>query len=701
MKLGPKLGVYLTPDINTLRFAFKGVLAMSLALYLAMLMSLDRPYWAVISAVFLQIRPQSGLVIEKGICQIGGTLIGGAVGIIIMAQFMQLPGLGLMFLMIWICLNAAVSTLTRNNNLTYGFAIGAATAALIVLIPMISNNSSYGVFQTAVARMSEIGLGATCATLVSMLVWPVRVREVVNGHASQVIDKAFAALEAELDPEVSLGRAQGMTVEALQAAVTLNTDSSAIIYEGPEGPGRARAAQLLAQRTLTLLSEMQVSGRLVRNHSELMTDSMKAVLEDIRRTFSRLRSLENTEERRRVLNALRRRVQDADLTSASSGSHLQRRLGQALHELLNCAHVMVQARGAIRHTSTMRLRARRFAHHRDYLQAMNTALRAGVLFIIGAVIYVGTQWNSAVLMMILPVIFGIMFNRFPNPTVMIRNVLKGGVLGLVAALVFGYVFLAQSTGFYEMLALIFGVPLFFGLMGIANFVTLPYALGFSILFVITVQPSNDMTFSVVSFFNRAVAVILGLIILWTVFRLFPGPGPLVMRRRAIGAITDDLLHLWEHSQKHSRESTADWFNGRMIERIQRLSGHDSALPEDERYLLDMGLSGLNLGHLILRMNRRISTNDDTPRVRATLRRWQYTLARAYEHSAWGEYDETFERDGAQLVSALRGSGRLDSDQIDLLEGLNERLVITLRRYANLSAESPEPEIRPALGREDN
>ncbi|OHV09701.1 FUSC family protein [Kushneria phosphatilytica] len=647
MKLGPKLSVYLTPDINTLRFAFKGVLAMSLALYLAMLLSLDRPYWAVISAVFLQIRPQSGLVIEKGLCQIGGTLIGGGVGILIMALFMQMPGLGLMFLMIWICLNAAASTLTRNFNLTYGFAIGAATAALIVLIPMISNNSSYGVFQTAVARMSEIGLGAACATVVSMLVWPVRVRDVVNGHASQVIDKAFATLEAELDPDVPLSQAQNMTVEALQAAVTLNTDSSAVIYEGPEGPGRARASQLLAQRTLTLLSEMQVSGRLVRNHPDLLTDKMKAVLGDIRRTFSRLRSLEDTEERRRVLNGLRKRVQSADLVSEASGSHLQRRLGQAIHELLNCAHVMVQARGAIRHASTTRLRARRFAHHRDYLQAMTTAMRAGVLFIIGSVIYVGTQWNAAVLMMILPVIFGIMFNRFPNPTVMIRSVLKGGLLGLLAALMFGYIFLAPSTGFYEMLVLIFGVPLFLGLMGIANIPTLPYALGFSIFFVITTQPSNAMAFSVVSFLNRAVAVIIGLLVLWTVFRLFPGPGPLVMRRRAIGAITDDLLHLWERSQQHSRASTADWFNGRMIERIQRLSGHDNALPEDERYLLDMGLSGLNLGHLILSINRRVSANDDTPRVRAALRRWQYTLAYAYEHSAWGEYDETFEQDGAR------------------------------------------------------
>ncbi len=46
-------------------FALKGIIAMSLALYLSMLMQLERPYWALISAVFLQVRPETGLVIEK------------------------------------------------------------------------------------------------------------------------------------------------------------------------------------------------------------------------------------------------------------------------------------------------------------------------------------------------------------------------------------------------------------------------------------------------------------------------------------------------------------------------------------------------------------------------------------------------------------------------------------------------------------
>ena len=69
------------PEKQAVIFALKGVIAMALALTIALSLNLDRPYWALVSAVFLQMRPESGLVIEKAICQIVGTVIGGLFGI--------------------------------------------------------------------------------------------------------------------------------------------------------------------------------------------------------------------------------------------------------------------------------------------------------------------------------------------------------------------------------------------------------------------------------------------------------------------------------------------------------------------------------------------------------------------------------------------------------------------------------------------
>ena len=116
MTLPPRLAVILTPQRHSVLFALKGIIAMGLALYLAMLMQLERPYWALISAVFLQVRPETGLVIEKGLCQIGGTLVGGAMGLLILATLLPYPFIALLALTLWIGLNAAASAWVRQAN---------------------------------------------------------------------------------------------------------------------------------------------------------------------------------------------------------------------------------------------------------------------------------------------------------------------------------------------------------------------------------------------------------------------------------------------------------------------------------------------------------------------------------------------------------------------------------------------------------
>lgn len=63
--MSPFLQTYLTPNATAVKFAIKTTLAMMLALYIALLFDLERPYWALISAAFLQIRPMSGMVVEK------------------------------------------------------------------------------------------------------------------------------------------------------------------------------------------------------------------------------------------------------------------------------------------------------------------------------------------------------------------------------------------------------------------------------------------------------------------------------------------------------------------------------------------------------------------------------------------------------------------------------------------------------------
>lgn len=675
--------IYLTPDSATLKFATKGIVAMALSLYLAMEMQLDRPYWALISAVFLQIRPQSGLVIEKGLCQIGGTLAGGGAGILVMALAMQVPAMALMLLMVWIMLCATASALTRNFNLSYGFAMGAATATLVVMLTVVGDNSSQGIFETAVARVSEIVLGATCATLVSMLLWPGRVREVIADHATGVIDQTLESLSMHLDRSVPMSEAREKIMSALGQALTLNNDSSAVVYEGPHGPGRARAAWLLSQRALSMMAEMQTWGRLIREHSSLLDERFDDALTDIRRTMARIRSRATYSERRREINALRQRIQKSDIHRR--GSPLARRMAQGLMTLLNYASIMIEAQNAMQDAENTRLRATRLSRHRDYMPALITGLRTGLLFAIGTVIHIATQWSAGVLMMVLPVIFGIMFAPFPSPTFMLKSVMKGAALGAAAALLIGNILLAQAPHEFAVLVMVFGTPLFLGLMALANPPVLANGLGFCIVYTVLTMPGNGMTFDVASFLDRTMAIGLGLATLYTVFRLVPSPNAVIMRRRVIGAITSDMIALWERTRQHSREHASDWFNGRMIERVQRLAHSDSHLPSDQRLLLDLGMTGLNLGHVVLANYRRVTAADNSDATREALRRWQLALAHAYQACAWGDFDENFSTASRALLARLRQAGEMGDEQRALVEGMISRLDMTLKRFAQSSS----------------
>ena len=314
MTLDSRLATILTPDRQSLLFALKGILAMALALWLAMLMQLERPYWALISAVFLQIRPETGLVIEKGLCQIGGTLVGGAVGLMILAWLLPYPLLAIVCLMLWIGLNAGASAWLRQANFIYGFAMAGITATLIVVIAIANPHatSSIGIFHVATARVSEIILGATCATLVSNLFWPAHVAGLLRNHARNALNQTLAYLELELNPAGTHATRHQQVDSLLQDIFALSDDSSAVFYEGSQGPGRARAATMVCHKTLSLIARIRVIGRLMRNHDDLLTDEIRDVLTQLRQSFLRMRETHSAEQAMEEAQHLASRLQEGD-----------------------------------------------------------------------------------------------------------------------------------------------------------------------------------------------------------------------------------------------------------------------------------------------------------------------------------------------------------------------------------------------------
>ncbi|WP_018984279.1 FUSC family protein [Salinimonas chungwhensis] len=689
MQLPLLAATYLTPSRDNIIFAFKGVLAMAMALYISLYFNLEKPYWAVVSAVFLQVRPEGGLVVEKTVSQITGTLIGGIFGLFVLNYLHAAPMPAMGTLAAWLALNSTLSALVRRVNFIYFFAMACVTPCIIVLLTMAApelatNQTIFGISQ---ARITEIIVGALCAMTVSMLVFPKRIKTSLQAQAKTVINQTLHYVNLELDREGSHEDRHQCIDEILESLATLNDDSSAVAYEGPQGPGRARAASVISNKTLSVVAVIQIFGRLQRNHSDIMSGTLSGLLDVLREDLKKIASTRDYQTCYEIAQAQRRSLLKISKQSERV-TPLEARLLKTAHEMLSELVLILRAYNTLMKGHESVLKAPEHRPYRDPLIALATGFRTFLVFGSGATLWLYTGSPAAIMVMILPVIFSIMFARLPPIEVKaaLKKMLVGVTVAIPVAIFFALNLLAQSSGDYALLILILSGPYFLGLMAISQRETRPYGLGFCIPFTLLVQPANDMSrpLSVDYTLSAAIAIIIGVSILYWVFRLVTGPGVETVQGRLLAATRRDLQRLIE------QPSPAHWFNARMGDRLLRLASYDKDIASDARVITDLGLTGLNLGHTSIRVRTLVQTVTDKD-LSVILKHWQYVLADTFIDAAKGRSTERFK----PMCDAVLAQVRQDSQgtaHLTLIEGIFKRLDLTFQRTA-MMVQQKNTEIR--------
>ena len=102
------------PGINEWLFAVKTFAAAMLALYIAMSIGLDRPYWAM-ATVYIVAQPLTGALRSKALYRLIGTLIGAAATVVLVPNLVNAPELLSAALALWtgLCLYSRCSTARR------------------------------------------------------------------------------------------------------------------------------------------------------------------------------------------------------------------------------------------------------------------------------------------------------------------------------------------------------------------------------------------------------------------------------------------------------------------------------------------------------------------------------------------------------------------------------------------------------------
>ncbi len=221
--------------------------ASMIALYIALIMEMPRPYWAM-ATVYIVSSPFVGPTSSKALYRAVGTFLGAAAAVLFVPLFVQTPFLLAVVVALWTGTLLFLSLHLRTAN-SYALMLAGYTMPMIAL-PVVDN--PLNVFDIAVSRTEEIFLGIVVAAVVGSLFWPRRLAPVLLDAAGKWFVSASSYSQKFLSRNV-----QTDEVSALRSAMVATFNSLELMigqlsHEGAR-PQTVRNAKELRGRMIHLL----------------------------------------------------------------------------------------------------------------------------------------------------------------------------------------------------------------------------------------------------------------------------------------------------------------------------------------------------------------------------------------------------------------------------------------------------------------
>ena len=627
------------PSPHAVQFAIKTLLGGGLALWCALRFGLEQPQWALMTA-FIVAQPLSGMVVQKGLARLLGTLIGTVMAVLLMGLFAQAPWLFLGAVALWLGVCTAASTMLR-SAWAYSFVLAGYTVAIIGL-PAIDQPLT--VFDQAVARCTEISLGILCATLVCALLWPQRVERQLAQQARVAWQAGIKAANQALRGETAAR--QGL-LEVLGRIVAVDARREHAWFEGNRGRQRALALRVLSR---DLLSVLRLARGVERQWRQLDADAARTLLPWLETVRECLEG-ELPDDLSVLIEQLREAAHEPQL-SAEQQFCLER-----LALLLVRVQMASQALRAVERGEAPVDAPSALSWHRDWQTAVVYGARSALTFLALSAFWLATGWTAASGALLLASVVCSLFASRENAAQIGMMFLRGIFVALPVGFFVGQIVLPQLSSF-AMLCLALGVPLFFAALGMASPALGATATSFSLHFIVLCAPQNSMRYDAAFFFNEAQAMLIGVGCAVMAFHLIGLRDPVWHGRRLLKATLGDLARL----TRRSLSGAENWFGGRIADRLLLLARHYPVLPSPARSRWDDGIASLDLGDELLHLRACLAAAD----------------------APLGAAEERFLRRFEQLLllgPALEQADALDSAVAQLLQALRESAQSIDRRLA--------------------
>lgn len=549
---------------NRLHFALASFAAAMLALYISLAIGLPKPYWAVIT-VYIVSHPIAGAVRSKAIYRLLGTGLGAAASVVLVPHLVNAPALLSLALALWVGVCLAVAVLDRSPR-SYIMMLAGYTAAIIGFPGVLQPAA---IFDVALARAQEIGLGIVCATLVHSLWFPRPVGTVLRARLDAWLTEADQwALDllrggSAETLERDRSRLAGAASEIRQLATHLPYDTSRLRET-------TAVVQALQERLLRLipllasLSDRLAALRALRGAPDAETAAALAEVADWVASPGM--------DSQPLLQRLRRQaacVDRRDWTGLHQLSLLSRLLDlvealDASRQLL--AHLHAPERALPSPLAEVVARAEEQPLHRDPGLAWRSGGAATLSILICCALWILGGWSAGDGAAVLAAVLCCLFATMDDPAPAMRAFGISLLLAVPLAAVYLFVLLPRVHDFVP-LALVLAPTL----VGLGMLMVSPQhallSLSVNINFINSLALQDRLTWTFADFLNVNLAPFVGLLVALSVTRGLRSMGVETSARRLLRQTWDALARLAEG--RGEREPLA--FASRMTDRLGLLA----------------------------------------------------------------------------------------------------------------------------------
>ncbi|HWA80085.1 MAG TPA: FUSC family protein [Acetobacteraceae bacterium] len=611
------LGAVIWPNLRAWSFSIKTFVSAMLALWIALQLDLDRPYWAM-ATVYIVAQPLTGAMRSKAVYRFAGTLVGAIVTLALVPNLVDTPDLliGTFALWIGICIYFAVLDRTARS---YFFLLAGYTVALI---GFPSVDAPDAIWYVVLARVEEITLGIVCTTVIGSVVFPSPLGPGLTARLDAWLRNAATWIVGVLTEEQDAAalwaaerRVAGDAIEIGMLMTHLSFDTSNL-QTGTVPVG------LLRQRVMLLMPVLSgTADRIgVLRSNGAISAPLKQLLDHIAQwtRTARTSDLAEAERVRTEIAALEPMI-DA---KASWDDIILSGLLARLRELTDLLHDIIALRRQIRQGQS-RLPAlavppavtARMRQHRDHVMALHSAL--AVAFVVGLVsaFWIASAWPEGAQAASLAAVGAAFFAAQDDPAPAITGFTYGVVIALMIDAAYLFVILPQVDGFGMLMLALAPTYLLLGLLAdipATSTKASPIAFLSATLLALSSSYSGDFA----SFVNGGIAAVVGLGFTSMVMQIIRSVSAEWMTARLLRRNRVDIGHAALNHDPQTREA----FAGLLVDRLGLVVSRLAASAPGTDKVAAAALADLRVGMSVIDLQNEMNrlTKAERDAVRAAL-----------------------------------------------------------------------------------